>query len=442
MQRKGSNGKGRGEVISIAELIVVLFLLLILPDSGRALTPEQVFSKARGSVVVLKILNAQGQKIRSGSGVLIAKDRVATNCHVVEKNIGLWVCRGNNCVTADLSEEDGGTDICILDAVGIEGKPAELVKSKSVKVDDPVYALGAPGGRELSFSSGIVKQLRGGYPPFFIQATAAVAPGSSGGGLFDGEGRLLGLTTIRLEGGESLSFAVSALSEGKAKAGRKKPSNGSAYIGWLKRYMELERSRDLKRLLDWCKKWTAGDPESAFAWCALGNAYSRLHRQDEAIGAYGKALSVDPAYIEASIGLGNAYGMLDRFDESIRAYRHALGINPEYAEAWFNLGNAYVRIKRFDESIEAYRRSLHIDPKNAMAWNNLGFSYGSLKRHDEAVEAFQQRLLIKPDAEAWENLVTAYSLSGNREAAQDAFRRLQRLYPDRAEKLLKKIEPK
>lgn len=442
MQRKGSDGEGRGEVISIAGPIFVLFLLLILPDSGRALTPDQVFGKARDSVVVLKILNARGEKIRSGSGVLIAQDRVATNCHVVEKNIGLWVCRGKNCVTADLSEEDGGTDICILDAGGSEGKPAEIVNSASIRVGDPVYALGAPGGRELSFSSGIVKQLRGGYPPFFIQTTAAVAPGSSGGGLFDGEGRLLGLTTIRLEGGESLSFAVSALSEGGPKSGRKKSASGSVYIGWLKRYMELEKSGDLKRLLDWCKKWTAGDPESAFAWLALGNAYSRLNRQDEAIGAYGKALSVDPDYVEAAIGLGNAYNMLNRFEESIEAYRRALDINPEYAEAWFNLGNAYVKLKRFDESIEAYRRSVRIDPRNAMAWNNLGFSYGSLKRHDEAVDAFQQRLLIKPDAEAWENLVMAYSLSGNREAAQDAFQRLQRLYPDRAEKLLKKIERK
>ena len=40
-------------------MICAFFLMLILPDSGRALTPEQVFSKARGSVVVLKILNAQ-----------------------------------------------------------------------------------------------------------------------------------------------------------------------------------------------------------------------------------------------------------------------------------------------------------------------------------------------------------------------------------------------
>ncbi len=422
--------------------ICALFLLSILPESAQALKPDQVFSKVRDSVVVLKILDAQGKKIRSGSGVLISEGKVATNCHVVEKNIGLWVCRGKDCVTATPSEEDGGTDICILDAKGIEGTPAEIVKSTSIKAGDPVYAVGAPGGRELSLSSGIVTSLRGGYPPFFIQTTAAVSPGSSGGGLFDGEGRLLGLTTIKLGGGESMSFAMTAWAEGEPKTGRKTDTRGSAYIGWLKRYMELEKINNPKKLIDWCKKWTTGDPESAFAWYILGNAYSKLNRQEEAIEAYNRALSVDPAYVEASIGLGNTYSMLNRFDEATGAYRQALGTNPEYAEAWFNLGNTYVKLKRYDEAIEAYRQSLRINPKNAMAWNNLGFSYGYLKRHDEAVEAFQQYLLIKPDADAWENLVIAYTLSGNREAASDAFQRLQRLYPDRAEKLLKRMSPR
>ena len=52
---------------------------------------------------------------------------------------------------------------------------------------EPVYAVGAPQGLELSLSEGIVSQLRGGPPPL-IQTTVAISQGSSGGGLFNAEG--------------------------------------------------------------------------------------------------------------------------------------------------------------------------------------------------------------------------------------------------------------
>jgi S1-C subfamily serine protease len=109
------------------------------------------------------------------------------------------VGRGDQLVSATLYAEDADKDICILNAKGLEGKPAQLGKAASLKAGDPVYAVGAPQGLELSLSDGIVAQLRGEPPPF-IQTTAAISPGSSGGGLFDKEGHLVGLTTLYLEG--------------------------------------------------------------------------------------------------------------------------------------------------------------------------------------------------------------------------------------------------
>ena len=131
----------------------------------------------------------------------------------------------NKLVAATLYAEDGDKDICILDAKGITGKPAQLGKAANLKVGDPVYAVGAPQGLELSLSDGIVSQLRGGPPPL-IQTTAAISPGSSGGGLFDGEGRLVGLTTLYMEGGQSLNFAMPVEWIGEVKPGRKTVAKG------------------------------------------------------------------------------------------------------------------------------------------------------------------------------------------------------------------------
>ena len=208
------------KVPSVIDLIASVCILALLPVLCHALTPAQVFDKVKDSVVVVKTLDAQGKVKAQGSGVLLSSGRVATNCHVVEGGASYRVGRGKQLLPATLYAEDGDKDICLLDAKGIEGKPAQLGKAAGLKVGDPVYAVGAPQGLELSLSEGIVAQLRGGPSPM-IQTTAAISPGSSGGGLFDGEGRLVGLTTFYLEGGQSLNFAMPVEWIGEIKPGRK-----------------------------------------------------------------------------------------------------------------------------------------------------------------------------------------------------------------------------
>ena len=206
---------------SVLKLIVAVFFLATLPAQVHALTPDQVFDKVKDSIVVVKTLDAQGKVKGQGSGVLLPSGKIATNCHVVEGGASYQVGRGKQLVRATLYAEDGDKDICLLDAKGITGKPAQLGKAASLKVGVPVYAVGAPKGLELSLSDGIVAQLRGGPPPL-IQTTAAISPGSSGGGLFDGEGRLVGLTTLYIEGGQSLNFAMPVEWIGEVKPGRKR----------------------------------------------------------------------------------------------------------------------------------------------------------------------------------------------------------------------------
>ncbi len=209
----------------------------------HALTPAQVFDKVKDAVVIVETLDAQGKVKSQGSGVLISSGKIATNCHVVEGGVSYLVGRGKQLIPATLYAEDDDKDICLLDAKGIKGKPAQLGKAAGLKVGEPVYAVGAPEGLELSLSDGIVSQLRGGPPPF-IQTTAAISPGSSGGGLFDGEGRLVGLTTLYIEGGQNLNFAMPVEWIGEIKPGRKTVAGGRSQIEWRKRAIALEEKKD------------------------------------------------------------------------------------------------------------------------------------------------------------------------------------------------------
>jgi tetratricopeptide (TPR) repeat protein len=427
---------------SVLKLIVAVFFLSILPVLGYPLTPDQVFDKVKDSIVVVKTLDAQGKVKGQGSGVLLPSGKIATNCHVVEGGASYQVSRGKELVSATLYAEDGDKDICLLDAKGITGKPAQLGKAAGLKVGVPVYAVGAPQGLELSLSDGIVAQLRGEPPPL-IQTTAAISPGSSGGGLFDGEGRLVGLTTLYLEGGQSLNFAIPVEWIGEVKPGRKTVAEGRSQTEWLKRAIALAQMKDWQGLLDWCRKWTKSEPEHATAWEFLGATYYDLKRYNDAIEAYRQAIRISPEYAGAWKNLGVAYSIINHYNDAIDAFRQAIRINPEYAGAWSNLGVTYNNIKRYNDAIEAYRQAIRINPELAGAWRDLGVAYGYLKRYNDAIEAYRQAIRINPEyAEAWSNLGLAYFLSGNRTAALEAVQKLRRLDPEKADKLFNLIVPR
>ena len=392
-----------------------------------ALTPSQVFEKVKDSILVVKTLDAQGKVKVQGSGVLLPSGKIATNCHVVEGGASYLVGRGKELVRATLYAEDGDNDICLLDAKGITGEPVQLGKAAGLRVGDPVYAVGAPRGLELSLSDGIVAQLWGGPPPL-IQTTAAISPGSSGGGLFDREGRFVGLTTFYLEGGQNLNFAIPVECIGEVKPGRKTATEGHRRTEWLKRATALGQMKDWQGLLDWSWKWTKNEPTNDQAWFSLGLAYGELKRHNNAIETFRQALRINPEYAGSWSNLGLAYANLNRYDDAINAYRQALRIDPELAIAWYNLGVAYSNLKRYNNAIETFRQALRINPEDAGAWFNLGNTYYNLNLYNDAIEAYRQALRINPEyAGAWNNLGNTYALSGNRTAALDAVRELRRL---------------
>lgn len=418
-----------------------LFLTLATFAFGvHALSPSQVFDKVKDSVVVVKTLDAKGKTISQGSGVLLPSGKVGTNCHVVENGARFEVGGGKKFVPATLWGSDEDKDICLLEARGLTGKPAQLGQAMRLKVGEPVYAVGAPRGLELSLSDGIVSQLRGGPPPF-IQTTAAISPGSSGGGLFDAEGRLVGFTTLYIEGGQSLNFAMPVEWAGEIRPG-KKVAHGRSEGEWTKRAIALQSGQNWVRLRDWCEQWTQAQPRNGTAWFGLGAAYNQLKRYTEAIEAYRQALRINPDDSKSWTSLGAQYTILQRHTEAIDPLRQALRIDPEDANAWGLLAISYNGLQRYTDAIDASRRAVRIDPGSG-AWFALGSAYVGLRRATEAIDALRQAVRIDPeDANAWALLAISYEVSGDRIAALEAVRQMRRIDPARADELFNKIVPR
>ena len=181
--------------------------IVMLP--AFALEPVQIFEKASVSIVTVSTQDRAGKPLGFGSGVVIKPQTVVTNCHVLQKARTIAVRVGKQSFAAQLEFPDVERDLCQLKVAGLQLPPAELIPTSALKVGMRVYAIGNPKALELTLSEGLISSLRDskdGAP--LIQTTAAMSPGSSGGGLFDSYGRLVGITTWGFtRDAQSLNFA-------------------------------------------------------------------------------------------------------------------------------------------------------------------------------------------------------------------------------------------
>jgi serine protease Do len=184
--------------------------MLVLP-AAHALSPEELFTRVSPSVYFVYGADSNERRLTQGSGVVIAPQRVITNCHVVRDASFVFVRKENVIYLSKVEHRDPKRDLCQLQVPNLAAPAVTLGNSRDLKVGQKVYALGNPKGLEVTLSDGLVSALRGpdGVDPI-IQTTAPISPGSSGGGLFDGEGRLVGITTLQRPDGQNLNFALPA----------------------------------------------------------------------------------------------------------------------------------------------------------------------------------------------------------------------------------------
>jgi len=172
---------------------------------------ESVFNAASGSVARIAVYDKDAEQVAVGSGVVVGEEALITNCHVAKSGTSFSIKVGgatyNN---ASLALADEEYDLCKLRIPGLAALPVKVQGVKGLRTGQKVFAIGAPQGLELTISDGIVSSLREVPNGTMIQTTAPISPGSSGGGLFDSAGRLVGIMTFQHRFGQNLNFAVPA----------------------------------------------------------------------------------------------------------------------------------------------------------------------------------------------------------------------------------------
>ena len=182
-----------------------------------------IAEKVRPSVVgVMTYKN--GQLYGEGSGILWGIDAtgtytyVVTCAHVIDESgvtYGILLLDGKT-YEAEMVACDTRTDIGVL-RIEATGLPlAEIGDSSALRIGEPIYAIGNPGGAEYfgSITDGIVsaidRSVSATYTMTCIQHNAAINPGNSGGALVNVYGQVIGFNSQKIAATEfeGMGFAV------------------------------------------------------------------------------------------------------------------------------------------------------------------------------------------------------------------------------------------
>lgn len=430
---------------------------------GAALTVEQLYAARAPSMVIVEATDEGPQAKKSqGSGVVIAPAQVVTNCHVLGDHPRLQV-RVRSDETPYATERllaDPDRDLCQLRVPGLHAPAVPLGRSADATVGQPVYAIGAPQGLAQTLSEGVVSAVRTrkeledlgllppkslkaqledagnmrevaqrgrGHPPArYLQTTASISPGSSGGGLFDAEGRLLGITTFLVKDGQNLNFAIP--------------------VEWL---YDLPADLRASRLRETQRTSTPGakaPPDAADSETSRRAA----HKMDT---DYARRL---PALTEAKDYQGAQDLMIEWLahlaaqtidPDRLSTVAAALSVSSIFA---YNASGETVHARSFAKPLIPLAKAMtrRMPPKDRpVAWHILAHAYAKLALYDQAVTADRQaiglcELHIQDSWDTcstlnrssfWSSLGSFYDRMGNLVGVREAYQALKRLDAKQAE---------
>ena len=147
--------------------------------------------------------------------------------------------------------------------------------------------------------------------------------------------------------------------------------------------MEFWRVEDYDTAAAAARKAIAIDPRYSRAYSYLGMALKEKGDNQAAIGAFEKALDIDPNdYVWSHVNLGMLLAGEGRYDEAVAKHLKALELFPGYSWAYTNLGKAYLGKGDFDEAIDAFEKAVEADPNDSRAAEGLE---GALKARESGV---------------------------------------------------------
>ena len=182
------------------------------PHVRRELNAEEIYARCTPAVFYLEIYNSDGWAIKSGSGFFLNENGVAvTNFHVISgaSDAAAVLSDGRECHVSGVYNWNEEEDWAVIQVEG-SGFSALTVGSESSAVGGAkVYAIGSPLGLQNTMTDGMISnpsRMDGNVR--YLQTSAAISHGSSGGALINKYGEVIGITSAGYDEGQNLNLAL------------------------------------------------------------------------------------------------------------------------------------------------------------------------------------------------------------------------------------------
>lgn len=185
--------------------------LSVPTSSSGVLTPKEI-ARHKDAVVHIKVFDDEGNVMATGSGFNIEESGViATNFHVISGASSIK-CTFDDNTSYDvdfLLNYNELKDIVLLHLKDAKNLPVVyLWDSDKVELAESVLAIGNPMQLQNTVSGGIISGIRTFWGVKYIQTTASISSGSSGGPLFNMNGNVIGITSLTVNGAQNINFAM------------------------------------------------------------------------------------------------------------------------------------------------------------------------------------------------------------------------------------------
>lgn len=180
------------------------------------LTPAQIAERFGPAVAYITTADSSGQLLAGGSGFVVGGRKVVTNYHVIKDAWSLTLkVGGKSYRVTKLANYDEKRDVAVIDLPESPSVSLELGDSSAAKAGDSIVVIGNPLGLQNTVSTGVVsfseRLMDDGLN--WLQISAPVSPGSSGGPVFNQRGQVIGMVTwgyTSEASAQNLNFAVPA----------------------------------------------------------------------------------------------------------------------------------------------------------------------------------------------------------------------------------------
>ena len=321
--------------------LLIIVIGLAFAHTAYAESVAELSFRLKASVTKVHVTTKSGGH-GVGTGVVVGKDLVATNCHVLANAQGAKITKFGESYTPEAMRADWKHDLCIMRFKYLELKPVELGDSENLKYEQPIFSIGFPGGPPKPQSTfGKIKAL---YPlddSQIVRTDASFVMGASGSPVFDADGKLIAISTFKSPGRGAYFYNMP--------------------VKWLKALLEAPETDSLKT--DVSPFWDAAEKDRPF-FMRVVLPYQN-DKWDELKVVTDEWVAKEPTNPEALFYAGVVEEHIGDTNKANQYFKQVLALHPQHSATLIELGlianragkteeveKTHVALKAIDEDLD------------------------------------------------------------------------------------------